>query len=211
MHPRVDPARATIPGSREDNSSQGQESHNDAVERLRAFLLEDYKLKVGYLTNHFSRMWTRFNFFISLETLVGGAMIAAAATDRKLDNPSQVALLGLLISLCWYLVGVQDRYLIAVYRSQIRGTPIELARNQAFVVVHEPAQLRDGALLLLSKPLANYLVGKTSDKWSAPLSPDRSLSQLFPNPSAPGHRSSNETEVAAEQPLVYGLRVDAPT
>jgi hypothetical protein len=24
------------------------------------FLLEDYKQKIGYLTQHFGRMWTRF-------------------------------------------------------------------------------------------------------------------------------------------------------
>ncbi len=30
------------------------------------FLLEDYKLKVGYLTAHLTRMWTRFNFFVTI-------------------------------------------------------------------------------------------------------------------------------------------------
>lgn len=134
-----------------------------AAERLQDFLLEDYKLKVGYLTNHFSRMWTRFNFFITLETLVGGAMIAAAASDRRLDNPWQVALLGLLISICWYLVGTQDRYLIAVYRSQIRWTLLELARTRAFDVVDDPRDIRDSALLLLKKPLDAYREGSTAD------------------------------------------------
>jgi hypothetical protein len=50
------------------------EAENDAAKRLREFLVEDYKLKVGYLTEHFSRVWTRFNFFISLETLVAGVL-----------------------------------------------------------------------------------------------------------------------------------------
>ena len=27
-------------------------------------LIKDYELKIGYLTEHFSRMWTRFNFEI---------------------------------------------------------------------------------------------------------------------------------------------------
>jgi hypothetical protein len=32
------------------------------------FLIKDYELKVGYLNNQFSRMWTRFNFFLTAET-----------------------------------------------------------------------------------------------------------------------------------------------
>jgi len=140
-----------------------EDAEDGAQERLRAFLLDDYKLKVGYLTNHFTRMWTRFNFFITLETLVGGALIAAAANDRWLDNPWQVALLGLLISICWYLVGAQDRYLIAVYRSQIRWTLLELARNRAFDVVDDPRQIRIGALLMLKRPLDTYAEEKTTD------------------------------------------------
>jgi len=35
---------------------------------LDDFLLEDYKLKIAYLTNHFDRMWNRFNFFVGIET-----------------------------------------------------------------------------------------------------------------------------------------------
>ena len=32
----------------------------------RGFLIDDYKLKVGYLSDHFGRMWTRFNFFVTI-------------------------------------------------------------------------------------------------------------------------------------------------
>lgn len=43
---------------------------------LKDFLVKDYELKVGYLTQHFGRMWTRFNYFIGIESaLVSGKLI----------------------------------------------------------------------------------------------------------------------------------------
>ena len=37
------------------------------------FFMEDYKLKVGYLNDQFSQMWTSFNFFLTIESgLVAG-------------------------------------------------------------------------------------------------------------------------------------------
>jgi hypothetical protein len=51
---------------------------SDAGEGLppREFLLSDYELKVEYLTEHFGRMWTRFNYFVGIESaLVGGNLI----------------------------------------------------------------------------------------------------------------------------------------
>jgi hypothetical protein len=141
----------------------GSQAENDAAKRLREFLIEDYKLKVEYLTEHFSRMWTRFNFFLSLETLVAGVLAAAATTDKTLDNPWPVAVLGLVISACWYLVGITDRYLIAVYRSQIRSTLLEMARNRVFDVVDDSNQLRIGTLQLLDKPLTWFRDGKSVD------------------------------------------------
>src|SRR5262249_2535322 len=32
------------------------------------FLVKDYELKTGYLTQHFGRMWTRFNYFVGIES-----------------------------------------------------------------------------------------------------------------------------------------------
>jgi hypothetical protein len=74
-----------------------------------------------------------------------------------------VAFLGLLVSACWYLVGITDRYLIAVYRSQIRSTLLEMARNRVFDVVDDPGQLRMGTLQLLNKPLTWFREGKSVD------------------------------------------------
>ena len=70
--------------------------------------LEDYKQKISYLTAHFTRMWTRFNYFVAIET---------ALVDGKFLIPSNVssralAIAGVLISAVWYVMGAEDRYLV---------------------------------------------------------------------------------------------------
>ena len=39
---------------------------------LDSLLVKDYELKVRYLTDHFSRMWTRFNYFVTIQTALLG-------------------------------------------------------------------------------------------------------------------------------------------
>jgi hypothetical protein len=46
------------------------------------FLLEDYKLKVEYYAGHLSRMWTRFNFLLTIDS----ALFGLFATR---ENPTQ--------------------------------------------------------------------------------------------------------------------------
>src|SRR5579859_7165 len=80
------------------------------------FALEDYKQKIGYLTAHFTRMWTRFNYLVAIETALVGSkfLIPANVPSRAL------ALAGVLISAVWYLMGAEDRYLVRLYRDQVK-------------------------------------------------------------------------------------------
>ena len=76
------------------------------------FLIKDYELKVKYLTDHFTRMWMRFNYFIGIESaLIGGKLIFG---DGKLST--EVAIVGAAVSLVWYFMGAEDRFLVRVYR-----------------------------------------------------------------------------------------------
>ena len=79
------------------------------------FLLKDYELKISYLTNHFTRMWNRFNYFVTVETALFTGKILLPNSEPAWAFP----LLGLGPSLGWYLVAAQDRYLIRIYRRQI--------------------------------------------------------------------------------------------
>ena len=79
------------------------------------FLLEDYKQKISYLTAHQGRMWTRFNFFVTIESaLLGGKVLLAGGEASPL-----VGIAGIILSLVWYVMGAQDRFLMDFYRWQV--------------------------------------------------------------------------------------------
>ena len=100
------------------------ELFDDPKKRFSDFALKDYELKVAYLSNHFQRMWTRFNYFVIVEAaLLGGKTIFG---DRDLTVWGIV--FGLGLSLLWYVMGAQDRYLVEVYRKQIEDAA-ELLNN----------------------------------------------------------------------------------
>ena len=106
----------------------------EAVEALppKDFLVKDYDLKIGYLTQHFGRMWTRFNYFVGIESaLVGGKLIFG---NGKLST--EVAVVGAIVSLVWYVMGAEDRFLVRVYRGHVKDAADRLAK-----VVWNPADL----------------------------------------------------------------------
>ena len=73
------------------------------------FLLKDYELKITYLTDHFQRIWTRFNFFVTIETaLIGGNFLLQA--EDGFDP--RLVYAGIVLSIFWYLMGAEDRYLV---------------------------------------------------------------------------------------------------
>ena len=67
------------------------------------FLVKDYELKVQYLTNHLSRMWTRFNYFVTIESALLGGKVAFG--DGKLSP--QLVVLGFFVSVIWYVMGAE--------------------------------------------------------------------------------------------------------
>jgi hypothetical protein len=77
------------------------------------FLVQDYELKVRYLSDQFQRMWTRFNFFLTLEGAALGALFLSERRDWWLG------LYGIMISAVWFLFGGQDRFLVRLYRTQV--------------------------------------------------------------------------------------------
>jgi hypothetical protein len=80
------------------------------------FLLKDYEQKISYLTNHLQRMWTRFNFFVTFEAaLLGGKVLLVG------DKPTPVVgFVGVILSVVWYVMGAQDRFLSDFYRWQVK-------------------------------------------------------------------------------------------
>lgn len=95
-----------------DQNKKRKEDEAKEQEEARAFLLKNYELKINYLTNHLSRMWMRFNFFVTIESALLGSRFLIG--NGKLTP--QVAGLGAALSFIWYLFGAEDRYLALIYR-----------------------------------------------------------------------------------------------
>ena len=86
-------------------------------EKAIEFLIEDYKLKVDYLSNHFSRILTRFNFFLSIELALFGALgFLSFGNNRNIEAAILPIFLGLATSVIWLVIGCQDRRLVVIYR-----------------------------------------------------------------------------------------------
>ena len=103
------------------------------VETLRV----DYQLKAAYLTDQFSRLWLRFNFLLTIQVGLFGALgyFLFGQAEPHLDAATWPMLLGLLTAILWFFVGVQDRYLVEEYRTGLR-TAFLLLRQHATLEQH---------------------------------------------------------------------------
>jgi hypothetical protein len=81
------------------------------------FLLEDYKLKVEYYTGHLSRMWTRFNFFLTIEAALLG--LASRELTRSTCHP--LLLIGILLRVLWGVLGGLDLLYIRIYHRHLQS------------------------------------------------------------------------------------------
>lgn len=79
----------------------------------RDYLQREYELRVNYLKDDLSRMWTRFNFFLTINT--GLFAIAVAQSSQELWLLAGI--LGIVMSVCWNQFAATDNYLVDVYRN----------------------------------------------------------------------------------------------
>jgi len=85
---------------------------------IDSFLLDDYRQKVSYLTAHLQRMWTRFNFFLTIQS---GLLAFLFTSNRDLSSVAlYFALAEATVALLWYIFGAQDRYLVLLYRQHVK-------------------------------------------------------------------------------------------
>jgi hypothetical protein len=96
---------------------------------LIEFLRQDYELKVGYLVDHYGRIWMRFNFFIATHTALSVAFFGGFDARGAFSRAAlPIAVLGAVSAVCWYGFGAEDRFLVAVYREQVTIVARQLAR-----------------------------------------------------------------------------------
>src|SRR3984893_1232813 len=102
---------------------------NEYTPRLQ-LVLKEYELGIQYLTNHLSRMWIRFNFFITLDSALAVALVGFSK-DRWVPLVAvAIGTVGLITSAVWYIFGAQDRHYVQAYRLQIKHTAAELWKRE---------------------------------------------------------------------------------
>ena len=95
---------------------------SDTIDKIspKDFHKEHYYKKIDYLKDHFSRMWTRFNFFLTVESaLFGGKVFVQSNTIATNEFLWQIALIGFFVSVIWYIMGAEDKYLVNLYRKEV--------------------------------------------------------------------------------------------
>lgn len=88
------------------------------------FLKQDYWQKIQYLKDHFTRLWNRFNYFLTVQSALFGATVLSPDKYRW-----WVPLFAALVCILWYIFGAQDRFLVELYRKQIEQS-LELIENR---------------------------------------------------------------------------------
>lgn len=145
-----------------------------AVQR-EDFLLKDYELKARYLTDHFSRMWVRFNFFLTIES----GLVGLSFHKDDSEQVQWLSCLGGVLALVWFHFGRTDNFLADFYRKQV-GIAFDLLSNLK------------GWTEENQKPPELLFVGNVKD--------DESIRHTFLR----GRwRKFSATELAAFLPLVY--------
>jgi hypothetical protein len=121
------------------------EPGQSAAKPIADFLLEDYRIKVQYLTDQFTRMWNRFQFLLGLETVVAGLHFAPLTTNGAVSSVT-FAGLGAAVSAFWYIVGAEDRFLVDLYRSQLEATAVEAAASIGLGAFTYAGNVRDASV-----------------------------------------------------------------
>lgn len=99
-------------------------------------LLEDYKLRVQYLVDQYTRMWNRFNYFLTLHTAISAGLFTLIVSDKTISKSICIAIvvMGLIFAIFWYVFGAQDRYLVELYSRQV-----SYAQHQIEVLKDQPS------------------------------------------------------------------------
>ena len=87
---------------------------------LLDLLERDYVRKAEQLHRHLLSIWTRFNFFITVEGLIISSKFLARG-DFYNENAysSGICFLGLTTGVIWYCFSANDRYLVKLYRTHV--------------------------------------------------------------------------------------------
>ena len=92
----------------------------DKQKEKNDFLKEVYKLRVQLYGEFTGRMWSRFNFLLTAEIGAIGFFITSSIEPEWRDNLWLFPVIGMFVSLIWYILGAQDRYYFEGFRKQVQ-------------------------------------------------------------------------------------------
>ncbi len=106
-------------------------------------LRKDYELKISYLTAHLGRMWTRFNFFVTVESGLVAGLVFTRDGGGFTGAAVYFAAAEAVLSAIWWVFGAQDRYLVESYRDAVKQAAERLDGRDIFPrYVGDPARER---------------------------------------------------------------------
>jgi len=92
-------------------------------------LFEDYKVKLDYVRGQYDRLWQRFNFFLSVELALFG-FLGYLTFDIKIPEATFLpSVVGIVVSLLWYVIGAEDRRLVEVYRERADNAAARVGKD----------------------------------------------------------------------------------
>jgi hypothetical protein len=107
------------------------------------FLRKDYELKISYLIAHLGRMWTRFNFFVTVESGLVAGLVFTRDGGGFTTAAVYFAAAEAVLSAIWWIFGAQDRYLVESYRDAVKQAAERLDGRDTFPrYVGDPARER---------------------------------------------------------------------
>lgn len=137
------------------------------------FLKEDYWQKVQYLKDHFTRLWNRFNYFLTVQSALFGATLLSPEMYR-----CWIPIFGALVCALWYVFGAQDRYLVDLYRKEIEKAVGQVRERISLTDYYYVGQTED--IACQTEKIENLNVKQSFYQWRLGLLSTTKLPALFP-------------------------------
>lgn len=123
--------------------------NDDTLKNKSDFLMDVYKLRVEFYSDHTSRMWTRFNFLLTIEIGLLGFLLSVWAEPIRQEKLWLFPVAGIFISVVWYILGAQDRYYFEGFRKQIQYLENEITselgiEDLEMFIFGNPANVKQG-------------------------------------------------------------------
>ena len=100
-------------------------------------------MKVESLNSHFSRMWLRFNFFLTIEAGLFALSVRPPEGTPLSQNFQLYLPLGIGLALVWYIIGSQDRYYLVTQRNLIKDVAKQIKDELKLPEYYFPGQTHD--------------------------------------------------------------------